>query len=311
MDNDSENPVPAKDKGFSRRKFLTGVGLGAAALVTKVTAAESEPKESNFETLKVGNLTIKALSVEHNIADWEIYKDLIIDLIEDSTFVIPEYFSPEQEMIKQKANPLYDTGLSVMEAENKLFNKVADTCAEKNKDVWRVDPAYCEEFLKLKAALVGTDYVAEAAIGYPLISTLMTAKKNPNGTMTRRSFLQSAAKIAIGEGVSKGVEAITQRIVGKPLSPDYTVEKDFRHVLTAEALIALGAKLEQPTNVFLMYPKAHMDGIKKYLENDKERESRFKIFSNLKGVKQFEKLFESKEYARDNDKWKQVDSITI
>lgn len=280
MDTDTEKVI-----NRSRRAFLTG-NLKADREGSNVLQVEGP--------IRLGQLVLWTLPIEHQRHQWETHKESIEELIKQYSIIIPEYFPPEYKHLRDAPILGHILGKFYDEA-NYLFEGIASFAHQKRKDVWVVDPAYNEAFLTAG----GIELAAPIGLGLGA-----SALRDRMGT--RRQFLATAS---VGLAVLIG-SLMTLNLLENTKGQGSLSGIDFRRVVIAEQLKHL-SKSQITGDALLIYPPVHWKVINHYLGNDAELQNRVNIYNRLREIPQFAPLFQARHYVPSQEGWKLEQKVSL
>lgn len=255
--------------------------------------------------IQIGQLELSVLPIGHHRHYWERHEDNVKELIRQYPVIIPEYFPLEYQHLKDV--PVLGGILRASyDDANYLFEEIALFAHQEGKGVWVIDPAYDEAFLS-----IGTmEYSAVFGLTVGVVATAAALKKERglwNRLTTRQQFL---VEVGLGTSFLTGTLISLNMFEnakgkGPPLSGT-----DFRRVVIAEQLKSL-SQSDITGNALLIYPPIHWKVIKHYLENDVELRNRANIYNHLKGIPQFEPLFQARHYVPTQESWNLEQKVSL
>ncbi len=258
--------------------------------------------------LRIGKLNLHPLNIEHDDEAWEQHGEWLQSVVRAFDIIIPEYYPPEYQHLADHDSLIYRFAMQRYVADNRLFMKLAEKLIEQNKELWVVDPAYDEAMIKLRAAITVSVGVANAPLAYKAANSAFTKRKLPEGeiedisktAVTRRELLRLLGWAGIFILVHEIAGSLEGFVDSKKLGPTTSlsngIERDFRRVLIAEAITQIAENLPELQDMLIIYPRAHLERIKFYLENEKIRQEHLQIYSSLSSVSHFESLFYYRHY---------------
>ncbi len=305
-----------------RRRFLRNTliyGGGLSTIVGGVITLSKETHKDQFIAvegpIRLGNLNLTVLAVEHNEVAWKNHAKEIKEAISQFPIIIPEYFPLEYNFLSESENPYVKWNIDTYRSLNYVFEEVSAACLSSGKDVWVVDPAYCENFGYVRESTRFPQVVIGGAASAAVFNWADKKKDDPDSS-PRRKAMKNIAKFVglslfgftinpLGNDVSS-----FNGIMGKP-SPGLLLEQDIRRVMVAHALEQMGADMQSPNNALLIYPKEHWDKINYYLTHKNEREKRYKMYSQLRSIPTFAPLFELRHYRPNGANWTQIERTKL
>lgn len=291
MENSSEKGIK---KGTSRRDFLTAQIKKNKEIVN--TLQLEGP-------IKLGQLELWSLPIEHSRHDWETHQQGIKEAIKQFPIIIPEYFPLEYKYIIDKA--ILGDILGVMYNDaNYLFEEVASFAQQEGKDVWVIDPAYNKEFLLLGGGELAT--TGAALVGSGAGWDRLRSSERWNKMITRREFLIASGLGLVGLiGVSSALN-----ILKNATGQGYLSGQDFRRVVVAEQLKHL-SQSHINGKALLIYPPIHWQVINQYLRDDSGLQKRANVYNRLREIPQFESLFQARHYVPYQKGWKLTQKLSL
>jgi hypothetical protein len=300
MENEPRQPLNSKRETF---KYLLRLQLAASAVSFAGEAILSSTDGFRVPYVdgphRIRNLTLDTLATNHENADWKRHSGMIQASVGKYSTIIPEYFPPEYDSSAQNSQPFYFTP-----SINYVFDEVARQLMRERKDVWVVDPAYCPEFLWLRAAANAPESAALATGFYSIWNSGQSRSER-----SRRAFLRTIASIGVSVALGVTVDVSKGGIAGAGL------QEDFRRVCVAEGYHRLAGHFAEPVNALTIYPPSHWERIKYYLLNHEVRRERLKIYSQLREIPELDKLFMIRHYTSqdtaDGLQWKLADKVPL
>lgn len=274
-----------------------------------IDATTPERERPILETIRVSdNLTITAVNLEHQLAQYEKNRALLTDTFDASDGIIFEYFSPDIDQAFKQTVSL------------KFFDSAAADAAISRKEVYVVDPAHDAMFFPVAAgqvvlpvALLGTAAHLEQSAAKDEME-IHTSEIMSN-TMSRRSFLKRAAATAVGVAGIGGSISTLARISEAAFKTPVNLpphQQNLRRIIVAQGIKNLSDSLKQSgehKNLVLLYPPVHNQGIRQYLENPTLLDRSFNMLKPLKATSDSitDSFFSIRKYQWDDNAWKKTE----
>lgn len=246
----------------------------------------------------VGNINLYTFTTGHDLWSWETSGRALAGAIARFPLIIPEYYPPEYEALKNRGYPVVSGWVEYFDLKNNyLFHEVARICQEQKKDVWVVDPAYSEAYIIFSAFLLHAPTSATLAfLGRKLGQDFL--KQFGERRVSRRGFLRGgAAAVALYSAGSTVVGAAIGP--NKVLGPSIILgnwENEFRDSQSAEHIVDLGKFLPAPTDALMIGPEKHRRRVEKFLDDEAERRVVLGQYQWLKRFYFFKPLFKKRHY---------------
>lgn len=157
------------------------------------------------------------------------------------TSVVPEFYPPD----------LQGTIRSLVSDEP--YKDLQQVIEDSNAHILCLDPAHNSEFVKAFAA----------ETSFAILGTSLFVYSNT--TSSRRDFLKLFGAVSL-VGATGTALKIAEHITNEPLRLN---SQDLRRVVIAEKLLRISQNsknLNEPSKILLAYPKAHIEGIKYWLQ---------------------------------------------
>ncbi len=180
--------------------------------------------------------------------------------------VIFEYFPAELE--KQLV-------LGFIAGYGRHYKTLLESVVRLNKTAYAFDPAHEDAFICFSRGLIVAGLAGAAFGSIDIASSVLEHK------VTRRDLLTKTIKTSAGLVIAKETFGDFNQA---GLWPN---ESAFRRLLIARAIVNTGRNLREPTNLLLVYPDVHIEGIQRYLLDRPKLEEDFSKIAPLKTIPYF------------------------
>lgn len=284
---------PDRSKSISRRQLI---GLSREPHNPKERKLVEADVTIVPEVIDHNNTRLTLIPVEHSLLHLPKVLPQITKLCLPTDKTIVEYY-PE-EIINSGPEVIRDRLTNAEEIIPWFQTVISD---QPDKEILRLDPAYCQEFGLLRLYAAGVP----VGLSYPFAKLGSYLIKDK---VTRRKFIKLAGIVGTLAGLVAflGEDAeLSFEQSGNTVSPFYA-EPDFRRAVFVKLLNSLTANpTDQGKNYAIIYPPFHLNhpnnprSIKSLLTNPNQVEDILNFYSWLNAVPEVRnKLFTGAEYSK-------------
>lgn len=297
------------------------MGLGALAFDPDRLNYYSDERIRGKE-LRLGNLFLTPIITEHDEETWSINGDEILSLISEFPVIIPEYFPPDYEA-GISDSPLVDFAIDNLSQYNRLnsaFDYIEEFVRNSNKEIWVVDPAYSEAFVKMRLLRNSWMPVLGTTLSSPFAFKAVESVKKIDSSKPIKAIENILEALFSGSVALAGMGS-TVLAYPSDITP-MGFEQDLRHTFIAEGLEQLGNISSKPTKAATIYPSGHWYGVSDkmpqtkgilyYLENPDQRRLKFEYYcEKFNDRLAWEDFFQVRNYQVQNNKWIQKSGFKL